>query len=172
MKQDSAAGYLAEIGVLTREWGIRGEMLLRLFDINVEELEYVDELLISTDPKKWRTIESVRQHKGQALIKIEGIENPEDARKFRGATVSAYLSEEPVLPEGIYLFSQIIGLDVKDEQGVCLGSVKEIIKTGSNDVYVVTEGGHELLVPAIKDVVKQIDLDKGIIVVSMPEIAE
>jgi 16S rRNA processing protein RimM len=163
---------LAEKWCFDKRVWIRGEMLLRLFDINVEELEYVDELLISTDPKKWRTIESVRQHKGQALIKIEGIENPEDARKFRGAKVSAYLDEEPVLPEGVYLYNQIIGLAVMDEEGSLLGKIEDIIKTGSNDVYVVTEGGHELLVPAIKDVVKQIDLDKGIMVVSMPEIAD
>lgn len=164
-------GYLAEIGTISREWGIRGEMLMRL-DIDMEHLESVESLMIDAAPLKWRSLVSLKMHKGQALIGLEGIDNPEDAKKFRGAKVKAYLSEEPVLPEGIYLFSQIIGLDVKDEQGVCLGSVKEIIKTGSNDVYVVSDGRNETLVPAIKDVVKQIDLEGRTIVVSMPEVAE
>ncbi len=164
-------GYLAEIGYISREWGIRGELLMRL-DIEIEHLESVESVMIDSAPLKWRNLISLRMHKGQALIGLDGINTPEEAKKFRGAKVSAYLLEEPVLPEGVYLYSQIIGLNVKDISGASLGIVQEIIKTGSNDVYVVSDGTNETLVPAIKDVVKQIDIQGGTIVVSMPEIAE
>lgn len=87
--------------------------------------------------------------------------------------MSAYVNEKPALPEGVYLYSQIIGLEAKDPDGTVLGKVVDIIRTGSNDVYVVDDDkGQELLVPAIKDVVRQIDLEKRLIVVAMQEIAE
>ncbi|MCE5311618.1 MAG: ribosome maturation factor RimM [Nitrospiraceae bacterium] len=171
MKTSEQNGYLAEIGTVSREWGIRGELLLRL-DIDIEQLEPVENVMIDAAPKKWRKLRSLRLHKGHALISLEGIETPEDAKKFRGAVVSAYLAEEPVLPEGVYLHSQIIGLNVKDVEGAPLGRVVDIIKTRSNDVYAVSDGKSETLVPAIKDVVRRIDLENSVMIVSMPEMAE
>ncbi|MDX9714598.1 MAG: ribosome maturation factor RimM [Dissulfurispiraceae bacterium] len=173
MKQDSSEYYLAEIGMVSREWGLRGELLLKLFDFEIAELDSIDRIIFGADHEKFGKLCSVRQHKGQALVKIEGIDSPEDAKKLRGAKVSAYVNEKPALPEGVYLYSQIIGLEAKDPDGTVLGKVVDIIRTGSNDVYVVDDDkGQELLVPAIKDVVRQIDLEKRLIVVAMQEIAE
>ena len=74
------------------------------------------------------------------------------------------------LPEGSYYHFQLLDLRVYDEEGEYLGKIKEILSTGSNDVYVVgVEGRRDLLVPALEDVVREVDLDEGRMVVLLPE---
>ena len=74
------------------------------------------------------------------------------------------------LPSGHYYIDQIIGLDVLTEAGLNLGQVKNILKTGSNDVYVVDNNGNgrEILIPALKSVVKEINLQKSYILIELP----
>jgi 16S rRNA processing protein RimM len=73
------------------------------------------------------------------------------------------------LPEDSFYFFEIVDLDVVDVDGVKLGTVQDILQTGANDVYVVQrDKGKELLIPALKKVVKQVDLEKGIMVVDIP----
>ena len=69
------------------------------------------------------------------------------------------------LPEGHYYYDQIIGLNAITTDGTPLGTVVEILSTGSNEVYVVRAEGREVLIPAIRDVVRQIDLAAGVLVV-------
>jgi len=74
------------------------------------------------------------------------------------------------LPEGHYFIFDIIGLSVFDEAGACLGAITDVLNTGSNDVYITEqEGKKPLLIPAIKDVVKTIDVPGGRIIVKLQE---
>ncbi len=73
----------------------------------------------------------------------------------------------PELEEGEYYSYQLIEMKVETIQGEYLGEIKEIIPTGSNDVYVVRDGTEEILIPAIKDVVKEIDLEKRLVKVEL-----
>ncbi|HAI08473.1 MAG TPA: 16S rRNA processing protein RimM, partial [Dehalococcoidia bacterium] len=78
-------------------------------------------------------------------------------------------SEVPELPPGEFYHFQLLDLRVLTEEGEELGTVSDILETGSNDVYVVTGGSGEILIPALADVVKDIDLEKGVMLVSLPD---
>ena len=103
------------------------------------------------------------------LLKLEGIDSRDAADRWRNALVEVPAEERVQLPRGHYFWQDIIGLAVRTEDGEVLGRVREILETGANDVYVVDTDGGELLVPAIKDVVKRIDPEQGEMVVELLE---
>jgi 16S rRNA processing protein RimM len=92
------------------------------------------------------------------LLKLEGIDSREAAERWRNAMVVVPEDERVRLPRGHYFWQDVIGLDVRTDDGQRLGRVREILETGANDVYVVDTEPGELLVPAIKDVVQRIDV--------------
>ena len=99
------------------------------------------------------------------LIKLQGIDTRWDADDLRGAILETPLEEAAELPEGSYYHHQIIGLAVRTTDGRDLGTLSDIIETGSNDVYVVSGPDGEALIPAIPDVVQDVDISGGIIIV-------
>jgi len=103
-------------------------------------------------------------HKGGVLIRVEGLDSRDQAESYRGAEIlipKAAVSRE----EDEYFWRELIGLRVYLETGRYLGTVKDILETAANDIYVVREGREEFLIPAIQDVVKTIDLEKGTMII-------
>jgi 16S rRNA processing protein RimM len=96
------------------------------------------------------------------LLKLENIADRDTAAAFRGADVEVPADNDLKLPKGQFYWHQVIGLHVEDatthEQ---LGEVADIIETGANDVYIVHGPRGEILIPAIKDVLKRIDPEEG-----------
>ena len=114
-------------------------------------------------------VEWTHHHKKGVLLKLAGVATPEQAEALRGALVFVPAAEAVPLSEGQYYWHQIIGLDVQTSDGRQLGRISDILRTGSNDVYVVRSDRGELLIPAIEDVVKEIDLARRrMIVEPMP----
>lgn len=103
----------------------------------------------------------------QLLLKVEGIDDREAAERLRGVAVQIPESEAWKLPRGRFYWHQIVGLQAVTVDGRQLGTVKEVLETGANDVYLVQTERGELLVPAIKDVVKEIAPERGVIVVEL-----
>ena len=114
-------------------------------------------------------IKSLKKLNKHALVSFYGIDDPETALKYRGAILCADKSLLPVLQEGEYLCEQLIGLTVCTTEGNVIGQVSEIFETGSNDVYVVTGPDKEYLIPAIRDVIKEISLEEGRIFIRVLE---
>ena len=104
-----------------------------------------------------------------ALISFYGINDPETALNYRGAIISADKSMMPSLDADEYFYDQIIGLRVSTTDGDKLGVVSDIFQTGSNDVYVVKGSGKEYLIPAIHDVIKEINLENKSLLVQVLE---
>ena len=105
---------------------------------------------------------------GYALLRLDGIRRMDDARRLAGQWLLAEVAPSPQLPPGEYYHYQLVGLTVITDQGETLGQVQEILVTGSNDVYIVkSDAGAELLLPAIRQVVQDIDLDAGRILVRL-----
>jgi 16S rRNA processing protein RimM len=94
------------------------------------------------------------------FISFEGIVSVEDAALLKGSLIQIPEEERVTLPEGHYYRYEIIGLDVYLEDRTMLGRIESIIETGGNDVYVVKQGDREVLIPALKRVVKAVDLPK------------
>jgi len=103
------------------------------------------------------------------LLKLDGVDTRDAAERWRNALVEVPSEERVRLPRGHYYWHDIIGLAVRTEDGESLGRVREILETGANDVYVVDTAEGELLVPAIKDVVKRIDPEQGEMIVELLE---
>ena len=102
------------------------------------------------------------------LLKLEGINNPEDAEMLKNAFLEVDREDAVPLEEGQYFIVDLIGLEVYTDEGKLLGKVDDIYNTGANDIYVVKdELGKQILLPGIKDVIKEVDLESEKIVVHL-----
>ncbi len=114
------------------------------------------------------TIESMKPKAKDLIIKFEDIDTREQAESLRGRSLEVSVDELENLPEGEYWQFQIVGLEVYTTDNLYLGRVSDILQTGANDVYVVESAEPEreqVLIPAIKQVVKRVDLKKGILII-------
>ena len=103
-------------------------------------------------------VEGVRQHKGVLLLKLGGCDDRDAAGGLRGMLVQVPLEDAVPLEEGEYYHFQLMGLRVETEDGQWLGQLVEVLSTGANDVYIVRGPHGELLLPAVDDVVLELDL--------------
>jgi len=128
--------------------------------------EFRKDLEAKFDEIKEFTIEYSKPYGRTVIMKLRGINSPEDAATLRGGQLMVPEEESPPLPDGVYYYYQIIGLKVFTVDGVYIGEVTDIIETGSNDVYVVRDGEKEYLIPVIRDVIREIDIRKRRIIIS------
>jgi 16S rRNA processing protein RimM len=154
------------VGRILAPWGIRGEVKVEVLTDFPERFAPRKVVHLNTRPLE---IESCRPHKQHLVVKLATIDSVEDAEKLRGQALTIPNSELSRLPEGQYYTFQIIGLDVLTTEGQYLGQVTDIMATASNDVYIVEGKLGEILIPAIEDVVKSIDLEKGKIIIEAIE---
>ena len=110
-----------------------------------------------------------RQGSEELIIWFRGLRDRGQAQRLTGFWLCVAQSEVPSAEEGEYFHYQLIGLKVRTVDGEDLGELAEILETGSNDVYVVAGVDGEILVPALSHVVRQIDIDAGLMVVDLPE---
>ena len=103
-----------------------------------------------------------------AVLRLSTVKNRDAARALFQTYLYVPEAEAAPLPEGEYFVHQIIGLTVVTTEGETLGTVREVLQTGSNDVYLVRQGQREVLVPALKDVVHRIDLEAKTMEVTLP----
>ncbi len=106
-------------------------------------------------------------HKNNIVVKFQEFNDRNEVEPFKSLYIKIPREERPKLPEGKYYHDDIVGLLVYDQEGTYLGEVKEIKETPSNDVYVISTREREFLIPAIKQVVKEISLDKGIMKIEL-----
>ena len=107
------------------------------------------------------TISKIRFQKNVFIIKLKGIDDINLIEKYKGSKVYIDEADLPKLPEGQYYDHDLIGLDVITDDGKNLGKLDDIFNTGANDIYQVGE----ILLPAIDDVVKKIDIENKQIIV-------
>ena len=108
-------------------------------------------------------------HRGMALVKFRGVDTREDGESLAGVELEVPIEDVPPLPDGSYYHFQILDMEVWTASGELLGTVEDILNTGSNDVYVVRRCAEEVLVPAIESVVLRVDVDGGRITVDLPD---
>ena len=114
-------------------------------------------------------IESYSLRKDQLVIRLTGLDSIKEVEQLAGHWVQSECSLSPTLEQNEFFHYQLLGLLVYSESGEELGIIKEIIQTGSNDVYLVQNGANEILLPAISQVVREIDLDEGSMTVTLIE---
>ncbi len=116
------------------------------------------------------TIEAIRWKNTLILLKFKGINDRTAVSDWTNHLVYFRTEEMPKLPEGEFFYHELIGLQVVDRENNYLGEVMQVLETGANDVYLIEdEQGQELLLPAIEDVILDIDLDRQIMVVAIQD---
>jgi len=159
---------LLEIGKIVKTSGLKGRLKVLSYCESAKTLETLENAFIGEDSESVSSfsVGIIGIRRGSFFIDLEGVESVEAAGELIGCYV--FVPSEN-LSDGEYYWKDIIGLDIVTEKGLKLGRVTAILPTGSNDVYVCSGGEREILIPAFDDVVKKIDIEKGIIVVKLPE---
>lgn len=153
-----------EVGKIVNTFGIKGEVKVALYTENIDNFKKNKKIYVNNEEKE---VESSRLQKNMLILKIKGIDNMTEAEELRNRIITIDRSKKE-LPEETYYIADLIGLDVYTDEGSLLGKIIDIYNTGANDIYTVkTDEGKEILLPGIKDVIKQVDLQNKKIVVHM-----
>lgn len=159
---------LITIGKIVAPHGVRGDV--RIFPLTDFPDRFQDLQQVYVENAGQMQLESARPHKKFILLKFAGINTMNEAGNLSGRLIKIGREDLVQLPAGQYYIFDIIGLTVFNEAGELLGVITDVLQPGSNDVYVVeTPDKQELLVPAIKDVVKQIDIANKKMLVKLQE---
>jgi 16S rRNA processing protein RimM len=162
---------LIEIGRIIRPHGLTGRLKVLSYLESTAALDGIAAVFVGKKVEEIVSypLQAIQAGRGSFVLKLEGVEDRDDASRLAGS--SLWLSREVLkeLPEGEYYWQDIIGLRVVTEEGLFLGRIESVFATGSNDVYVCRMGKKEILLPGISDVVRRIDPRSGVMVVRLLE---
>ena len=152
------------VGVFTSTHGIKGEINVYPTTQDRARFETLRTLYIDA-PGGFiaREVEGVKYFKNMVILKLRGVDRIEDIEKYKGRDLYVSRAEAIPLEEGEHYVADMIGLPVIDESGERLGTLKDVMETGANDVYVVDMGGRELLIPGIPQCILEVDTEKEFI---------
>lgn len=158
-----------EIGQIVNTFGVKGMVKIYPYTDDITRFEKLKKVnLTGKNSKREYEIEDVKYHKNMVLVKFKGVDSLEEAENLRNFYVEIERKDASPLEEGSYYIADLIGLNVYTDEGEKLGILEDIFNTGSNDVYVVKDNeGKQILLPGIDEVIKQVDLEKGEILVHM-----
>ena len=161
---------LLEVGQIVNTYGINGFVkVIPLVDNNNQFKDFKVLYIQEKKNLKELHIEEVKFSKNLILLKFEGIDTIEQAEELRNIYLQAKRSDIK-LEEGAHFIVDLIGLEIYTEEGEFLGKLKEVLQPGANDVYVVEDKSKkEILLPAIPDVIKKIDIEGNKVVVKLIE---
>lgn len=149
------------VGQIVNTHGIKGEVKVIPLTDDPNNFKRYGKVLVN---EEWKKIQGVKFQKDRVILKLEGIDSMNEAEIFKQVYLRVLRSEEPELDEDTYYIQDIIGAEVFDRNNKSLGTVAEVIETKNNDVYWIKKP-KELLIPVIKDVVLEINVeDKKVII--------
>lgn len=160
-----------EVGQIVNTFGIKGFVKIYPYVDDISRFDNLKKVHIkSKNNDEELQIEEVKYQKNMVLVKFKGIETVENAEKLRNSFVEIDRADAIPLEEGQYFIADLLGLDVFLDTGEKLGVLEDIYNTGSSDIYVVkNELGKQFLLPYIDEVIKQINLEEGKIIVHIIE---
>lgn len=149
------------VGKIVNTHGIRGELkVLPLTDFPEERFAKGSKLVIETGEGQLPvTVESARLHKNMYVVRLNDFTNINEVEKYKGTMLKVSSEYQTELSEDEFYFHQIVGCEVVTDEGEALGTIKEILTPGANDVWVVkANNGKEILLPYIDDVILHVDV--------------
>ncbi len=156
---------LLQVGIISQTHGIKGEVKVFPTTDDINRFKKLKEIILDTGKDKINLkIESVKFFKQYAILKFKGIDNINDIEIYKGKSLFVTRENAVKLEKDEYFIADLIGLEVITDENIKLGILTDIMVTGANDVYVVTsEEKKEILIPAIKDCILEVNvLDKYI----------
>ena len=155
---DPSGPNLLLVGVITRPHGVKGEVWVKVINKSDKFLDgQTSKVLLGVDQVACE-LESFRVHRNGLLIQLAGCDDRNKADALRGSEVYVSADQMKPLRPNEYYVSDLIGLSVFTENGVHIGDLVEVLPTGANDVYSISGEDGEILLPAIKSVIKYVDL--------------
>ena len=157
------------IGKVVSTQGNKGEVNVLPLTDSINRFKKLDTVFLGNNHGKTIIdIEKIRIQKDMVILKVKDIENIEEAKTIVGSFLEVERKNAVKLSKDTYFIFEIIGLEVYDENNLFLGKVENVISTGSNDVYLVKgKNKQELFIPAIREVVKDINLEKKRITINI-----
>ena len=158
-----------EIGQIVNTFGIKGFVKVKPFTDDLERFEELESIYIVKNKElKEFNIEQIKYHKNLVLIKFKGIDDINMAEKYKNCYIKIKRENARKLPQNTYFIADLIGIKVYDEKGNFLGKVDDIYNNKIHDIYVIKDDlGKQILLPSIKEVIKQVDIDNDKIVVHL-----
>ena len=160
---------LLKVGVITTTHGVRGEVIVFPTTDDAERFPELEYVLLDTGSELRRLdINNVRFFKNLVILKFDGIDNINDIEKYKGKDLWIPREEAQELGEDEYYIADLQGLNVVLEDGTEFGTLRDVMETGANDVYIIDSNEHgEVLLPAIKECILDVDLEKNTMTVHL-----
>lgn len=158
------------IGQIINIHGFRGEVKVYPLTDDINRFKKLKEVYVEENNQLIKyEVEGVKFLSSTIVMKLKGVDTEEAANKLRNFYIKVDRKSAVKLPKDTYFICDLIDLEVYDEKGMLLGTIKDVLQTGSNDVYVVQTEGKDVLIPALKEVVREIDIKNRKVVVKLPE---
>ena len=162
---------LFPIGRVVKPHGVKGKMKVEYFGEDLRRFVSYHEIFIADEkgrPESYEILEA-SPHPPRLILQLKGIEKIEQAQPLIGKTILVEKEAFPGLEEGEYYWADLLGIKVETREGKQIGKVREIFSTGAHDVYVVEGKRGEIFLPAIGEVILDIDLAKRVMKVARIE---
>jgi 16S rRNA processing protein RimM len=161
---------LVPLGEIVTTHGLAGWLKLKPFNPETTAFASIREVYLEhKGARSSHRVEAYRLHKAQIIFKLYGVDSIDTARLLVGATMCVTEDSLPSLAPGQYYHFQAIGLEVFDTRGNRLGTVTRTWSAGGAEIYVVSGSGREYLIPAVKEIVENIDFDAGVMTINPPD---
>lgn len=160
---------LLQVGVITTTHGVRGEVKVFPTTDDPARFKTLKQVILDTGKEKIELeIAGVKFFKNLVILKFKGIDDINDVEKYRKCSLLVTRENAVKLEKNEYFISDLIGLAVVTVEGETLGAISDVLQTGANDVYVVSQDGlKDLLIPAIKECIKEINMETGCVTVHL-----
>ena len=160
---------LLKVGVITTTHGVRGEVKVYPTTDEPERFLELDYVLLDTGRELRKLeIKNVKFFKNLVILKFKGVDNINDIEKYKGRDLWIPREEGQELEEDEYYIADLLGMSVVLEDGQEFGTLKDVMETGANDVYIIDSAEHgEVLLPAIKECILDVDLEKNVMTIHM-----
>lgn len=152
---------LLQVGVIASTHGIRGEVKVFPTTDDIKRFKILKEVILDIGKEQLKLeIENVKFFKQFAILKFKGIDHINDIEKYKGKALFVTRENAVKLKKNEYFIADMIGIEVRNEEGNKLGILKDVLLTGANDVYIIQkEDESELLLPAIKECILDVDIE-------------
>ena len=160
---------LLKVGVITTTHGVRGEVKVYPTTDEPERFLELDYVLLDTGRELRKLeIKNVKFFKNLVILKFKGVDNINDIEKYKGRDLWIPREEGQELEEDEYYIADLLGMSVVLEDGQEFGTLKDVMETGANDVYIIDSAEHgEVLLPAIKECILDVGLEKNVMTIHL-----
>jgi 16S rRNA processing protein RimM len=158
---------LIAVGRMGKSVGVRGEVRVEALTDRVARFRELTEVWVGADEATARreTVEAVRFQHDTPVVKLRGVDSRDASDRLRGCFLFVDAASLPPLPEGSFYIHDIIGMTVATEEGKVVGTVKDVQNLPGGDVWCVDAGGNEVMIPAVREFIRTVDMQKRTILI-------